>query len=176
MLTQHQDGRLTDRRMKMSSQKGTDETMLFTFSVALSDSGRNHSVSSRIQPHPSVCRPNRHYYSIAAFRCRTFSWHVFITGMLDEWELKSFRALERSNKKLHLFDHSTFFIFFFSCRCCIEVLQTHCTVYLPVLISTVAAGVSGKTELAKQVARYMHKDVKKVGKLLSLSHTHTLTY
>lgn len=46
------------------------------------------------------------------------------------------------------------------------------TVYLPVFILTVAAGVSGKTELAKQVARYMHKDVKKVGKLL----THTLSH
>lgn len=33
------------------------------------------------------------------------------------------------------------------------------------------AGVTGKTELAKQVARYMHKDIKKVFDVAL--HTHT---
>lgn len=33
------------------------------------------------------------------------------------------------------------------------------------------AGVTGKTELAKQVARYMHKDIKKVCSLALDTHT-----
>lgn len=35
------------------------------------------------------------------------------------------------------------------------------------------AGVTGKTELAKQVARYMHKDIKKVCCVASGAHVDT---
>lgn len=35
------------------------------------------------------------------------------------------------------------------------------------------AGVTGKTELAKQVARYMHKDIKKVCFVVSDTHIYT---
>lgn len=34
----------------------------------------------------------------------------------------------------------------------------------------------GKTELAKQVARYMHKDIKKVGDAASCIHIDTLLF
>lgn len=38
------------------------------------------------------------------------------------------------------------------------------------------AVVTGKTELAKQVARYMHKDIKKVCHVTSHTHTDTRTH
>lgn len=37
-------------------------------------------------------------------------------------------------------------------------------------------GVTGKTELAKQVARYMHKDIKKVCHIEPYSHTLVLMF
>lgn len=130
-----------------------------------------HQYSTQQQRIQRMCMSSTsHQYYINAFICRIFYWQACSSECKMS---ESFRAWHQKN-----FICFTIWFFFVYLMLLMLVWLWNVLEWLRCLpfCLNIVFFFSGKTELAKQVARYMHKDIKKVWESLSHLHTHAHTH